>query len=849
MSKNPVFNLFSAARLTGTETRIGRLLRQPLIGAGGIYAAVVLLMTWPAALQLEQYLIGNNIDNWIFYWNDWWLRQAITGGQDWFYTPYLFYPTGTSLLTHSHSFLNSLLAFLLTPLAGSVAAYNLTLLFGLWVGAVGMFLLIREITQQPLAALGAGFVFSFAPYHLTKVLSHMNLGSIHWWPFYILFLRRLLQRKRGRDAAAAGLFAALTLWSGWQLAVLLGLWTLLYLAWQGRQVLDRRLLGQLTLLGIVTVLVCLPLLGPIVGNLSALADTAVLFDEGTDQQTDLLAYWIPPTYHPFWGEEMVTFYERFVANRASMPYWGYGALVLALLALWKRRSAAGFWAMSAAVWLLLAAGSVLRWNGMVYEQIPLPYKWLGTLFPISTIRSPDRFNLLLVLSVAVLAGLGLAYLVQKRRWWTAGLLTGLVVVEYLIHPLPAWELPPGSPFFDQMAADTAAYGVVSYPMGYSLSKLWLYYQTLHEKPMVEGHVSRYTADTYAFIAQHPLLQALYQTAERPRYISPTAIPPPASPLTALGPALRQLQADGIRYLLVHYAYATESDLAHFQESLPLVPVYRDGTLAVYDVTRPYGWYYGESPVRLTPQLELVQAQTQLAEQALHLQLLGRAAADEAAPVPCSVQLLDGEGKTLASAAVSFFGDEAGWQRDDLSLQKVELPLTDSLADGRSDIQLGCEAADVFNFPDQLGVQDGGHILLLRQALHLSYNDQIALEGYRRWTEGSDLHLTWHWWAQRRPQQDYKLFVHLLDEQGAVVRQVDTVPCGWSCPTSGWQAGQAISDSVVVPLWGLPQGTYRLAVGWYVEETGQRLPVKTEAGELVADAYFVLPEPFPITAAD
>jgi hypothetical protein len=91
-------------------------------------------MTWPGALNLDQRLIGNNIDNWIYYWNDWWLRQAITSGQDWFYTDYLFYPPGTSLLTHAHSFLNSLLAFLLTPLVGSVAAFNLVILFGLWAG-------------------------------------------------------------------------------------------------------------------------------------------------------------------------------------------------------------------------------------------------------------------------------------------------------------------------------------------------------------------------------------------------------------------------------------------------------------------------------------------------------------------------------------------------------------------------------------------------------------------------------------------------------------------------------------------------------------------------------------------
>jgi hypothetical protein len=35
------------------------------------YAVVVVLMTWPALNHLDERLIGNSIDNWIFYWNNW----------------------------------------------------------------------------------------------------------------------------------------------------------------------------------------------------------------------------------------------------------------------------------------------------------------------------------------------------------------------------------------------------------------------------------------------------------------------------------------------------------------------------------------------------------------------------------------------------------------------------------------------------------------------------------------------------------------------------------------------------------------------------------------------------------
>lgn len=63
-----------------------------LVGIG--YALIVVLMTWPAVRYLSQQLNGNNEDTWIFFWNNWWLREALTNGQNPFETPFLFYPSG-----------------------------------------------------------------------------------------------------------------------------------------------------------------------------------------------------------------------------------------------------------------------------------------------------------------------------------------------------------------------------------------------------------------------------------------------------------------------------------------------------------------------------------------------------------------------------------------------------------------------------------------------------------------------------------------------------------------------------------------------------------------------------------
>ncbi len=281
------------------------------------YLLLVLLLTYPAIFHLQDRLIGNNIDNWIYYWNNWWIGRAIADGHSWFATDVIFFPQGTSLLAHSHSLLSSLLAWLLEPLAGPVAAFNLVWLWGLWLGAWGMFLLARELTKQPVAVFFAGFVFAFAPYHLTQYLAHMHLGTIHWWPFYILFLWRSLHQPGWRSAVLAGVFLALAFWSGVQQAVFLGLWTAVFLLWWGwtnRPVAWRQTSRQLLLLGAAFFVLSLPVVWPILNNLSELVGTAAEVDESIIKQTDLLAYVVPPTYQPLWGEQMVPIYQTFRVN-------------------------------------------------------------------------------------------------------------------------------------------------------------------------------------------------------------------------------------------------------------------------------------------------------------------------------------------------------------------------------------------------------------------------------------------------------------------------------------------------------------------------------------------------------
>lgn len=114
-------------------------------------------------------------------------------------------------------------------------------------------------------------------------------------------------------------------------------------------------------------------------------------------------------------------------------------------------------------------------------------------------------------------------------------------------------------------------------------------------------------------------------------------------------------------------------------------------------------------------------------------------------------------------------------------------------------------------------------------------DWVALTGFdapERAAPGQVLSITLVWQTLRQVDQDYKVFVHLLDADGRPVAQSDTVPAGWTRPTSGWQLGELVTDLHRLTLGpDLAPGEYRLVAGMYDADSGQRLPVAND-GEVV-----------------
>ncbi len=118
-----------------------------------------------------------------------------------------------------------------------------------------------------------------------------------------------------------------------------------------------------------------------------------------------------------------------------------------------------------------------------------------------------------------------------------------------------------------------------------------------------------------------------------------------------------------------------------------------------------------------------------------------------------------------------------------------------------------------------------------------FGAHISLEGYtlpqHTYMAGDIVPLTLFWKADAPPAQRYKVFVHLVDESGALAAQTDAEPGGGFVPTTTWQPAHQVIDryGIFLPA-DLSSGAYTLNVGMY-NFSGERLRL-IKNGEAAGD---------------
>jgi len=136
---------------------------------------------------------------------------------------------------------------------------------------------------------------------------------------------------------------------------------------------------------------------------------------------------------------------------------------------------------------------------------------------------------------------------------------------------------------------------------------------------------------------------------------------------------------------------------------------------------------------------------------------------------------------------------------------------------------------------------------IQHPLQVNLGNEVELLGYdldrTSAKPGDSLHLTLYWRALPCPEPveggcmdaSYTVFTHLLDRESRIWGQKDNVPQAGTYPTTLWVEGEVMADEyeiVVKP--DAPPGQYVIEVGMYLPQSGQRLPVLDELGEVQGD---------------
>lgn len=492
-----------------------------------VLVAVVVLATWPQAIQLRR--VTDFGDPLLNTWTLAWVAHALTTAPAALFDANIFHPEAGTL-AYSESML--IPALLVAPLlwlgAPPIAVHNLLLLGALVLSGLAMFALVRQQTGHDGAALVAAIAFALYPYRIEE-FPKVQLQILWWWPLALLAFHRALETPTMGRAVAFAVCAAAQLYS----CIYYGMFGAVFAAVVMAVLLAARRSGvrleawRWSAVSVVAALaLALPLALPyreasrVVGA-RALGDAA-------PYSAELRDYLSAHPENAWYGDDR----RPGRAERRLFP--GYTAPIVAAVGLLPP--------VGAGTLAYLIAGAVafdlsLGVNGAGYPTLH------ALITPFQALRVPARFGMFVGLALSVIAGAGTARLCRHRRaavQWALVIVTGaLLVAESRMRPQLLQPLPDETPAVYAWLASQPPGAVCEYPVGPLEGRAgpqdatYMYYSIKHWRPLVNGY-SGFLPPSY-----HELLRRL------------DTFPSPV--------ATAYLREREVAYLLVHSVFYIQGD--------------------------------------------------------------------------------------------------------------------------------------------------------------------------------------------------------------------------------------------------------------------------------------------------
>jgi hypothetical protein len=471
------------------------------LSAGLLYCFFTVLFFAPCLRDIGSFLIGPAEDNLSHLWDIWWAGRVFSGHPGSLsFSNYIFYPQGSSLVFQALSFYNLFIAVILKPLFNPVLIYNLLILSSFVLSGLGAFMLARYLTGSAYAALIGGFIFAFNPSHFAHSLHHIELASIQFIPFFVLYFIRALRHNSRRDLFLAALFFFLNSISSLYYLVL-GIYFIgfsyAYLAYSRKRFFLPDVFRK-------SAIIILPVVFALAPWLLKMAQLGLRHPEAAGLENpgifviDLLALVVPHSYHLLAtpGSAIWQINSMFTGNSwEATGYLGVVALVLVILALPGIVKKTLKYFFGALLFLLLSMGThihILGWQSPVL----LPYALIRHIPLLSVMHTPSRAIVYVYLFLAIIVSFAVKHLYQVydfkpiRKGMIVSLAALLLFCDYYAVCDEATEISCPSAY-KMIKRENGDFGILDLPgSDYTYYARYMMYQTFHEIPIVQGYIAR-----------------------------------------------------------------------------------------------------------------------------------------------------------------------------------------------------------------------------------------------------------------------------------------------------------------------------------------------------------------------
>ena len=410
------------------------------------FAALTALLTFPLAFHLGSlaYRIDNG-DGQFSIWNVAWVARALVLDPLHVFDANIFYP---HRLTLAYSEANLGSGALAIPVYWATrnpyAAHAFVVLLSFLMSAVGTYYLVRYLVGSRTAAIVAAIGFGFCP-HVFSHLLHIQLLWTAGLPISLLAFHRLVDRPTKRRGAALGLAMSAQLYLCAYYAVFLVLIVggfACFSAGSRRLWKDRHYWTAVTVAAVVAVATALPLLLPYAAFQRS---TGFVRPLGASDlfSADWQAYFASAAYAHGWMLAHLGHWNEVLFPGFIVAIFALIGIAVGARAGGRVREATVMYGVSGALALWASFGPQAGLYRLLYAGIPA----------FTMMRAPSRFGVVVLLALAVLAGVGISWMLARVRHAGAmGLALILLAIGEHAVPLEFQPVPPAEPAYRALAA-------------------------------------------------------------------------------------------------------------------------------------------------------------------------------------------------------------------------------------------------------------------------------------------------------------------------------------------------------------------------------------------------------------